>query len=153
MKRKVAKSKKRTVKSLSNRRSHGAAQGKRPIDEGVSDGEASIRKYIASLPPWQREIATRFDKLVARRVTNVARVIKWGLPFYGVPGRGWFVSCGGFAKAVKITFFQGVSLNPVPPSGDGRQVRCIDVGSRDDFDEALVGSWVQQAAALPGFGS
>ena len=120
---------------------------------GKVHGDAPVRAYIAALPAGQRELAQRFDDVVAREVPDVQRVIKWGLPFYGVKGRGWFVSCGGFPTALKITFFQGVSLEPVPPSGKSKQLRSIDLRSREEFDEAPLAAWVRQAAKLPGFGS
>ena len=118
-----------------------------------AEGDAPVRAYIASLPAWQRKLAQRFDHLVAREVTGVKRAIKWSLPFYGVKDQGWFVSCGAFANCVKITFFQGVSLQPVPPSGAGKQLRAIYLRTPDDFDGDQLASWVRQAAKLPGFGS
>ena len=81
------------------------------------------------------------------------RAIKWGLPFYGVNDQDWFVSCGAFATTVKITFFQGVSLKPVPPSGVGKQLRGIDLRSHEEFDGKQLASWIRQAATLPGMGS
>ena len=120
---------------------------------GKSAGDAAVGTYIASLPAWQRELAQRFDDLMTREVPGVRRVIKWGLPFYGVKYQGWFVSCGGFTNALKVTFFQGVSLKPMPPSGKGKQLRCIDIQSSEDFNRAQLASWIRQAARLPGFGS
>ena len=120
---------------------------------GKAEGDAPVRAYIASLPPWQREIAQCFDALMAKEVPGVKRAIKWGLPFYGVQDQGWFVSCGAFAKTVKITFFQGVSLKPEPPSGAGKQLRGIDLRSREEFDGMQLASWIRQAAKLPGMGS
>jgi hypothetical protein len=75
------------------------------------------------------------------------------MPFYGVEGRGWFVSCGGFPTGLKITFFQGATLKPTPPSGKRKQLRGIDIRVPGEFDEARLASWVRQAAKLPGFGS
>ena len=97
------------------------------------------------------------SKNLAKRTTSRAytkRAIKWGLPFYGVKDRGWFVSCGAFAKTVKITFFQGASLKPVPPSGEGKQLRGVDLRSHDEFDgmQMQLASWIGQAAKLPGMG-
>ena len=109
--------------------------------------------YIASLPAWQREIAQSFDALIAREVPGVKRAIKWSLPFYGVEGQGWLVSCGAFAKTVKITFFRGVSLQPVPPSGAGKQLRGMDLRSPEEFDGIQLASWIRQSAKLPGMGS
>jgi hypothetical protein len=113
----------------------------------------SVRAYIKALPEWQRELAARFDELVGREVPAVKRVIKWGLPFYGVAGRGWFVSCGGFPTCVKVTFFQGSKLEPLPPAGKGRQLRGIELEKGGALDDRRMASWVRQAAALPGFGS
>ena len=117
------------------------------------ENASSVGSYIVTLPAWQRKIATRFDEIVGQELPDVQRVIKWGLPFYGVPDRGWFVSCGGFATCVKITFFQGASLKPLPPTGKGRQPRGIDIRRGEELDDKLIASWVRQAAALPGFGS
>ena len=75
------------------------------------------------------------------------------MPFYGVEGRGWFVSCGAFPVGMKVTFFQGASLDPLPPSGKGKQLRGIDIRSPGEFDGAPIASWIRQAAELPGFGS
>ena len=127
--------------------------GGRAGNHAKAEGSAPVRAYIASLPAWQRSLAQSFDALMAREVPAVKRTIKWGLPFYGVEGRGWIVSCGGFAKSVKITFFQGVSLKPVPPSGAGKQLRGIDLRSIEDFDGLRLASWIRQAAKLPGMGS
>ena len=90
---------------------------------------------------------------MAKEVPGVKRAIKWGLPFYGMTDQGWLVSCGAFPKTVKITFFQGVSLKPVPPSGAGKQLRGIDLRSPEEFDGMQLASWIRQAAKLPGMGS
>ena len=118
-----------------------------------SASATAVRAYIEALPEWQRRLARRFDALVGREVPGVQRVLKWGLPFYGVAGKGWFVSCGGFPTCVKVTFFQGASLEPLPPAGKGRQLRGIDLEKGGGFDDRRMTSWVRQAAALPGFGS
>jgi hypothetical protein len=119
-----------------------------------SDGDAQVRAYISSLPPWQRAMVRSFDALMVKEVPQMKRAIKWGLPFYGVKDQGWIVSCGAFAGAVKITFFQGASLRPAPPSGAGKkQLRGIDLQSPADFDGKQLASWIRQAAKLPGMGS
>ena len=147
---------KRTTSHAATKRQLKAAAtkrvGGRTSTPGKAEGDAPVRAYIASLPPWQRKIARAFDALMAKEVPSVKRVIKWGLPFYGVKDQGWFVSCGGFAKSVKITFFQGGSLKPVPPAGTGRQLRAIDLESPAEFDGVQLASWIRQAAKLPGMG-
>ena len=169
MKKTAKKTAKRTAKKTAKKAARESplrgrkapASGKHPkvkvaraVDRArARENASSVPSYIATLPAWQRKIATRFDEIVGQALPGVQRVIKWGLPFYGVPDRGWFVSCGGFATCVKITFFQGASLKPLPPTGKGRQQRGVDVGRGDELDDKLVASWVKQAAALPGFGS
>ena len=134
--------------SATRRGGGGAAAG-----TAKAEGAAPVRAYIASLPAWKRQLARRFDDLAAREVPGVKRAIKWGMPFYGVRDRGWFVSCGAFAECMKVTFFQGASLEPILPSGKGKQLRGIDIRSPGEFDGARLSSWVRQAAKLPGFGS
>lgn len=78
--------------------------------------------------------------------------MKWNSPFYGIEGRGWFLSFHVFTRYVKVTFFNGTSLRPVPPgAGKDKSARWIDI-HEDDFDEAQMAAWVRQAAALPGWG-
>ncbi len=115
-------------------------------------GAADVRAYLAKLPAGQRAIARRFDALLAREVADLRRCIKWGMPFYGVAGCGWFVSCGGFPDGVKVTFFEGTKLKPVPPVGTKR-TRGLDARTLAELDAAPLKAWIRQAAALPGFGA
>jgi hypothetical protein len=129
----------------------GAAKARaRPARGSASAG--SVRAYVSALAPSHRAAAERFDALVERVVPGVQRVIKWGMPFYGRVGRGWFVSCGVVRGEIRVTFFQGRSLRPVPPEGSG-QPRGIEVTGPGSFDDDRLESWVRQAARLPGFGS
>ena len=118
----VRKSAKRPAKRAAAKR-----VGGRSGAAGSADGDAAVRAYIASLVPWQRTLAQLFDDIAAREVPALRRVIKWGMPFYGVPDRGWVVSCGALADCVKVTFFHGASLKPLPPVGTGKQLRAIDL--------------------------
>ena len=120
---------------------------------GKAEGDAPVQAYLASLPGWQREVGERFDAIVAREVPGVRRAVKWSVPFYGLEGRGWFASFGAFAKHVKVNFFRGVSLKPQPPSGEGKDLRAIDLRSAEELDETQMADWVRQAAKLPGWGS
>jgi hypothetical protein len=114
-------------------------------------GDAPVRAYIKSLPAPQRAIATRFDELIERTMPGIQRCIKWGMSFYGTD-TGWFVSCGGFADHVKITFLHGTKLVPVPPVGTGKYTRGVDVVRAADLDEELLAAWTLQASKFPGLG-
>ena len=117
-------------------------------------GDKPVFAYISSLPQPQRSIAERVDALAAETLPGLQRSVKWGMAWYGV-GDGWCFSSGGFAGHVKLTFGRGTSLTPVPPAapiGMGKASRGVEPESLDDIDEAQVTSWMQQAAALPGFG-
>jgi hypothetical protein len=115
-----------------------------------AEGNAPVQAYIAAMPGWKRDVGKRMDALVARNVPDVRKAVKWNSPFYGVEGRGWFLSFHVFTRAVKVTFFRGTSLRPVPPGGTGKDARWIDV-REGDLDETQMGAWVKQAAALPGW--
>lgn len=116
------------------------------------DGEAPVREYIAALQGWKREVCRRVDALIVRNVPGVGKAVKWNSPFYGVAGRGWFVSFHVFTRFVKVTFFRGTSLKPLPPGGTDRSgdARWIDI-HEGELDEARIAEWVKQAAALPGW--
>jgi hypothetical protein len=117
-------------------------------------GDKPVFAYIASLPQPQRSIAERVDALAAATLPGLQRSIKWGMSWYGV-GDGWCFACGGFEGHVKLAFGRGTSLQPEPPVtpiGMGKATRGIDLESVDDIDERQIASWMQQAAALPGFG-
>ena len=115
-----------------------------------ADGDAPVQAYIAAMPGWKREIGTRLDALIVRNVPNVQKAVKWNSPFFGIEGRGWFLAFHVFTRYVKVSFFFGTSLRPVPPGGTGKDARWIDI-HEDDLDEAQLADWVRQAAALPGW--
>ena len=117
-------------------------------------GDKPVFAYISTLPEPQRSICERVDALAAKTLPGLERSVKWGMAWYGV-GDGWCFSCGAFAGHVKLTFGRGTSLTPVPPVtpiGMGKDSRGVDLASLDDLDEGQVAAWMQQAAALPGFG-
>ena len=115
-----------------------------------ADGDAPVRAYIAAMPGWKRNLGKRLDALIVRNVPDVRKAIKWNSPMYGIEGQGLFVAFHTFTRYVKVTFFSGTSLQPVPPGGTGKDARWIDV-HEDDLDEAQMAAWVRQAAALPGW--
>jgi hypothetical protein len=116
------------------------------------DGDAPVARYIAAIPGWKREVARRLDSIIVRTVPGVRKAIKWNSPFYGMPGQGWFLDFHCFAKYVKVAFFRGTSLRPVPPGpSKNEEVRYLDIHENDRFDETQFASWVKQAAHLPGW--
>ena len=117
-----------------------------------ADGDAPVQAYLAALPGWKCDLVRRVDALIVRTVPDVRKAVKWNSPFYGIEGQGWFLSVHAFTKYVKVAFFRGAALRPVPP-GESKQkeVRYLDIREDDPFDEAQLADWVTQAAALPGW--
>lgn len=117
-----------------------------------ADGDAPVRAYIAAMPGWKHAVGRRIDAIVARTVPDVQKAVRWNSPFYGVAGQGWFLGFHCFTKYVKVSFFRGTSLRPVPP-GESKQkdVRYLDINETDELDETQFADWVKQAAAVPGW--
>ena len=117
-----------------------------------ADGDAPVKAYIAAMPGWKRDLGKCLDALIARTVPNVRKAVKWNSPFYGVEGQGWFLSFHVFTGYVKVAFFRGTSLRPMPPGASKhKDVRYLDIREGDELNEAQMANWVKQAAALPGF--
>ena len=118
----------------------------------MADGDAPVQAYIARMPGWKRDVGKRLDALIVRNVPNVRKAVKWNSPFYGTEGLGWFLSFHVFTHYVKVAFFRGSSLRPVPPGpSKHKDTRYLDIHEGEKFDEAQIAKWVKQAAALPGF--
>jgi hypothetical protein len=118
------------------------------------DGNAPVQAYLSAMPGWKRDVGQRLDALISAQVGQVQKAVKWNSPFYGVPGQGWFLSFHVFARYVKVTFFRGTSLRPLPPGPSKvKDVRYLDIheGELDDAREIQLKNWVKQAAALPGW--
>ena len=117
-----------------------------------ADGDAPVQAYIAAMPGWKREVGRRLDELIARTVPNADKAVRWNSPFYGSAGRGWFLSFHCFTKHVKVTFFRGTSLRPLPPGeSKNEDTRCLDIHENDQLDQELLESWIRQASELPGW--
>ncbi|HSV51646.1 MAG TPA: DUF1801 domain-containing protein [Burkholderiaceae bacterium] len=117
-----------------------------------ADGDAPVQAYIAAMPGWKRDLGKRLDALIVRNVPDVRKAVKWNSPLYGIEAEGWFLSFHVFTHYVKLTFFRGASLRPVPPGASKQKdVRYFDIREGDELDEAQLANWVKQAAALPGF--
>lgn len=117
------------------------------------DGDAPVKAYIAALPGWKRDLAKDLDALIVRAVPKVRKAVKWNSPMYGLEGQGWFASFHVFTKYIKLTFFKGTSLTPLPPGTTERsgEARWIDIHEDDEINEAQVKKWIKQAAAIPGW--
>lgn len=120
---------------------------------GKADGDAPVQAYIAAMPGWKRNGGRRIDALVTRTVPRVHKAVKWNSPFYGIDGQGWFLSFHCFNKYIKIAFFRGASLRPLPPGkSKQKEVRYLDIHEGDQLDELQFADWVKQASQLPGWG-
>ena len=126
-------------------------KARKPAMLPISDGDAGVQAYIASMEPWQSAIARRLDALVVKHVPGLRKAVKWHSPMYGVEGRGWFLAFRGFNHHVKFSFFKGTSLKPVPPIGQHKDVRSLDVRESDKLDEKQLATWIEQAASIPGW--
>jgi hypothetical protein len=116
------------------------------------EGDAPVKAYIAAIPGWKQGVARKLDSLIKGVVPKSNKAIKWNSPFYGVEGKGWFLSFHCFSKYVKVAFFRGASLRPVPPGeSKHKDVRYLDIHEDDELDAAQLKKWVRQAAALPGW--
>jgi hypothetical protein len=114
-------------------------------------GDAPVRAYIAAMPGWKREVGRRLDALIVDAVPDVQKAVKWNSPLYGIEGQGWFLSFHCFARYVKVAFFRGASLSPVPPvASKHEEVRYFHIHEDEGLDEARFAAWVEQASRLPG---
>ena len=115
------------------------------------DGDGPVQEYIAAMPEWKREVGRRLDDLIERTVPDVRKAVRWNSPFYGVEGKGWFISYHVYARYVKVTFLKGKSLDPMPPvdskDPDARYCHIYEGG----MDERQMESWIRQAAAIHGW--
>jgi hypothetical protein len=116
------------------------------------DGYGPVKAYIAAMPGWKRDLGRRLDRLIVRTVPAVRKAVKWNSPLYGTDGPGWFLGYHCFSKYVKVTFFCGTSLSPMPPgTSKQKNVRYVDIYEDTPFDEQLMAAWIRQASDLPGW--
>jgi len=117
-----------------------------------ADGDAPVQAYISAMPDWKQDIGRSLDELITRIVPGVNKAVKWNSPFYGTEGKGWFISYHCFAKYVKLTFFKGTSLHPLPPGeSKSKDVRYLDIHENEKIDQKLLAGWIKQASKLPGW--
>ena len=123
--------------------------GNPQIPKGEGDGP--VQDYIAAMPGWKRSVGEQLDSLIGRVVPDVHKAVKWNQPFYGLEGEGWFVAYRCFDRYIKVTFFRGASLDPVPPeSSKVPETRYFHIHENEDLDEPQFASWTEQASNLPG---
>jgi len=116
-----------------------------------ADGDAPVQAYIQALPDWKREMGARLDALIVKTIPHVRKAVKWNSPLYGIEGQGWFLGIHAFNKYLKLAFFFGASLDPVPPvASKDPNTRYLHV-LEDGFDAVQLASWIRQAAAIPGW--
>ncbi len=121
------------------------------------EGDAPVRAYIDAMPDWKRDVGRRVDAIIQRAVPNVRKAVKWNSPLYGIRGQGWFVALHCYTKFVRLTFFNGTSLDPMPPGpSKTKAARHLDIHEGElghDLRESQLAAWFKQASALPGWGS
>ncbi|MEI9954486.1 MAG: DUF1801 domain-containing protein [Pseudomonadota bacterium] len=144
-------------KSKSPPKAGGKAQPPKLLSGGnpriaKADGDAPVQAYIAALPGWKRDLGRQLDALIVRSVPHVRKAVKWNSPLYGIEGQGWFLGVHTFTHYVKLAFFRGTLLRPLPPGASkGKDTRYLDIREGDALDEAQLTKWLKQAAALPGW--
>jgi hypothetical protein len=148
---KAAKPRKAAPKSQSGKGAQPALLAGGNPQIAKADGDAPVQAYIAAMPGWKRDLGRRLDALIARTVPGVRKAVKWNSPFYGIDGQGWMLSFHCFTRYVKVAFFRGTSLRPLPPAASKhKDVRYLDIHEDDELDEAQLAAWVKQASQLPG---
>ena len=147
----MIKAKKTAGKPASKTKKPAILRGGNPrIAKG--DGDAPVQAYIAAMPGWKRDLGRRLDAAITRALPGVSKAVKWNSPFYGTPGLGWFLGLHVYTHYVKVAFFNGASLTPLPPGASTtKNTRYLDIREGDAIDEKQMARWVKQAAALPGF--
>ena len=114
-------------------------------------GDAPVQAYIAAMPGWKSDVGRQLDALIASTVPGVCKAVKWNSPFYGIEEGNWFLGIHCFAKYIKVAFFRGTSLRPLPPgTSKQKEVRYLDIHEHDPLDEPQLTAWIKQASQLPG---
>lgn len=117
-----------------------------------ADGDAPVQAFIAAMPGWKQDVGKRLDELIVSIVPNVHKAVRWNTPFYGIAGQGFFLGFHCMTKYVKIAFFRGTSLRPVPPvESKQKEVRYFHIHEVEPLDEKQIVKWIQQASKLPGW--
>jgi len=114
-------------------------------------GDVPVQAYIAAMPGWKGDVGRRLDAIIMRTIPGVYKAVKWNTPFYGVENGIWFLGFHCIARYIKVAFFRGTSLRPVPPGeSTQKEVRYLHLHEDSQLDEAQFTDWVKQASQLPG---
>ncbi|WP_416762821.1 DUF1801 domain-containing protein [Roseateles sp. So40a] len=114
-------------------------------------GDAPVQAYIAALSDWRQDVVRHIDALVTREVPGVRKAVKWNSPLYGMDGETWFLGIHVMTRYVKVAFFNGKSLDPMPPvDSKTAHARYLHVSEQDPLDEAGFLAWVRAASEAPG---
>ncbi len=116
------------------------------------DGDAPVQEYIKAIPGWKRKAARDLDALITKTIPKTKKAMKWNSPFYGIEGKGWFLAFHCFTKYIKVTFFRGSQLKPLPPiEAKDPSVRYFHIHEDEELDEKAIAKWLKQAAKTPGW--
>jgi hypothetical protein len=119
--------------------------GNPQVEKG--DGDKAVQAYIAAMPGWKREMGRSIDRLIVSTIPNVQKAVRWNSPFYGIEGKGWFLSFHCYTKYIKVAFLRGDSLQPLPPiESKVPKARYLHVEEDGELDEAQFKRWLKQAA-------
>lgn len=114
-------------------------------------GDEPVQAYIAAMPGWKRDVGRRLDTLITRTVPGVHKAVKWNSPLYGMDDESWFLGLHCYAKYIKVAFFNGASLRPMPPiASKTQQTRYLHIHEDDEIDDAQLAAWFRQASKIPG---
>ena len=115
------------------------------------DGNGPVQAYIAAMPGWQRQVGLQLDRVIGDMLPDVRKAVKWNSPLYGGAGEGWFLGFHCITRYVKVAFFRGIDLDPMPPVVSKTQgTRYLHIHEGDVLDEGQLADWVRQASLLPG---
>jgi hypothetical protein len=117
-----------------------------------ADGDAPVQEYISALPGWKSDAFKRLDALIVKSVPKVRKAVKWNSPLYGLEGKGFFMGVHAFAKYLKVSFFFGAKLEPLPPvPSKDKNARYAHIYEEEAPTDAELARWIKQAAAIPGW--
>jgi hypothetical protein len=146
----MAKAAKKKAAKRAPAKPHLLSGGNPQIAKG--DGAAPVKAYLDALPGWKRAVGKKLDALITKNAPKAIKAVKWNSPFYGMAGQGWIVSFHAFNSTIKVTFFRGDLLKPVPAGGSGKHGKWIDIREGDNLAKIKLASWVKQASKNDGWG-